>query len=201
MAAESFSFWNAGRYGGVIIVIVNLKCTLQLYFPLGSRRRETWRFCCSPSRAVWGPTIRGSTHLKRESWWQISTRWKHLFLLSAMWLINLGNVKKIPKRYQYNCQCDVAYRLFYPHNCQKHYGGMLLLYLTFIIHHHLFAGLGAPGEGRARAGARPKRRADQTGKAGTDGEEIWQKGCHEGDLAPGEPEIGCSGDTSRAKLT
>lgn len=65
---------------------------------------------------------------------------------------------------------------------------------------HLFAGLGASGEGGARAGARPERRADQTGEAGADGEEIRQKGCHEGDLAPGEPETGGSGETSTTKL-
>ena len=36
----------------------------------------------------------------------------------------------------------------------------------------LCAGLGASGEGGARAGARPERRADQTGEVRTDGEKI-----------------------------
>lgn len=66
--------------------------------------------------------------------------------------------------------------------------------------HHLCAGLGASGEGGARAGACPQRRADQTGEAGTDGEKIRQEGCHEGDLAPGEPETGGSGKTSTTTL-
>lgn len=66
------------------------------------------------------------------------------------------------------------------------------------MHLIMCAGLGASGEGGARAGASPEGWADQTGEAGTDGEKIRQEGCHEGDLAPGEPET--SGSGTKAKL-
>ena len=62
------------------------------------------------------------------------------------------------------------------------------------------SGLGASGEGGARAGARPQRRADQAGEAGADGAEVRQEGGHEGDLAPGEPEAGGSGTFTRDRV-
>lgn len=34
-------------------------------------------------------------------------------------MINLGNVKKIPQKNQYNYQCDVANRLFCPHTVKN----------------------------------------------------------------------------------
>lgn len=55
------------------------------------------------------------------------------------------------------------------------------------------AGLGASGKSGARAGAPPERRADQAGEAGADGPQVRQEGRHEGDLACGKPEAGCSG--------
>lgn len=62
----------------------------------GSRRRETSRCCCSPSRVVWGPTTRGSTHLKREPWSQISTgwagEWGFFFLNNYPWDCSLDSL-------------------------------------------------------------------------------------------------------------
>lgn len=63
----------------------------------------------------------------------------------------------------------------------------------------LRAGVGASGEGGARARARPEGRADQTGEAGADGEKIRQEGGHEGDVAPGEPETSGPGKPSTTK--
>lgn len=57
----------------------------------------------------------------------------------------------------------------------------------------LWTGVGASGEGRTRPWARPQTRADKTGEAGADCQEVRQEGGHEGDLAPGEPEAGGSG--------
>lgn len=82
----------------------------------------------------------------------------------------------------------------------KYQSRMITMLMIQLIAPRVLAGLGASGEGGARAGARPEERADQAGEAGTDGQKVRQEGCHEGDLAPGEPETSSPGRSTITQL-